>query len=340
MTFEAITDASHPHLATLEPLQNATIAVVGYGNQGRAHALNLRDSGLRVIIGQRAPSASFDAAIEDSFEPMPVADAAAHADLLIVALPDEAHVSVCNEHILSALQDNCTIGFLHGYSVHHRLVEFRESYNVVLVAPKGPGTILRKNYTIGRGIPALVAVHQETDALSEHSAEEIAFAWATGIGCGRCGIIRTTFAEETETDLFGEQAVICGGMMHLITTAFQTLINAGYAPEVAYIETCHELKQVADLIYAQGLSGMADAISNTAEFGMLRADQHMRNSELQTVMRALLADIRSGTFAKEFQQDVDSQDSQLDAYRTQLTESEIETVGRSVRSMMPWLEDA
>ncbi|MCA9296497.1 MAG: ketol-acid reductoisomerase, partial [Phycisphaerales bacterium] len=286
--------------ALLATLAGRTVAVLGYGNQGRAHARNLRDSGIAVIVGSDPERAGHRSAITDGFEAFSLADAAHRADLAIIALPDETHATLLAREILPSLRRDTIVGFLHGFSVHHRQVDIGREVGVILVAPKGPGTTLRARYERGEGIPALVAVHQ--DAPSGH-AESILRAWGAGIGCARAGLLRTTFEEETVSDLFGEQSVLCGGVTALILQAFELLREQGFDDDVAYIECCHELKQVTDLIYTRGLTGMMDAISNTAEFGAHVAIEKLRTPALRDALYDLLDDIRQGAFARRMQID-------------------------------------
>lgn len=320
--------------ALLKPLRGRRIAVLGYGNQGRAHALNLRDSGLSVLVGQRdGPAAT--AATDDGFTVRSLAEAAATADLAIMALPDEVQPEIFAEQIGPALKPDATIGFIHGFSIHYQFIRPDERLGVVMVAPKGPGTTLRDRYVRGQGLPALLAVHQ---AGENREAESLGLAWAAGIGSARSGIIRTTFAHETETDLFGEQAVLCGGMTALIHAAFETLVDAGYPPELAYLECCHEVKQVADLVYERGPAGMTKAISNTAEFGAYAAGPRLVDHHLRSTLERLLAEIQDGTFARRLRDDAQAGFPWFEAERTRTGEHAIEPAGKTIRALMPWLQ--
>ncbi len=322
------------HDAPIEPLRERTIVVLGYGNQGRANALNLRDSGQNVLIGAReGPGA--DAAQRDGFSVAGLGAASALADLIIVALPDEVQPEVL-AGISQILRPHAIIGFLHGFNIRYGLVQIPQDHAVILVAPKGPGTTLRRTYLEGRGIPSLVAIHQPG---SGPDAMAIALAWANGIGSARAGIIETSFAAETETDLFGEQAVLCGGLLALCRAAFEIMTRNGYPPELAYIECIHEVKQVADLLYARGPSGMCDAISNTAEFGAYEAIKSIDDEHLRRQMVAMLDLIRSGVFAQRLREDYDAGSIRLQSNRRSLESHPMEEAGRAVRSLMPWLSN-
>ncbi len=321
--------------APLEPLRSRSVALVGFGNQGRAHALNLRDSGIDVLIAGRGDGPGVAEAARLGFRTTSIPQAAASADLLIVALPDETHAAVYRDAIAPSIRSGSTIGFLHGFSVRYRQVLPRTDIGVVLVAPKGPGTTLRERYVQGQGIPALIAVEQESP---RSDARSLALAWANGIGSARAGILETTFAHETETDLFGEQTVLCGGLTGLVVAAYETLVAAGYPPELAYIECCHEVKQVADLVYHRGLAGMRAAISNTAEFGAFEAADRIASPAVRAEFRRVLEEIRSGAFARRMIEDHDRGGVWLDAQRVASRQHPIESTGERVRALMPWLK--
>ncbi|MEY3021862.1 MAG: ketol-acid reductoisomerase [Planctomycetota bacterium] len=323
--------------ATVHALEGRTIAVLGYGNQGRAHALNLRDSGLRVIVGGRPGSTRIDAARTEGFEAMPLDEAAARADLAIVALPDQAQPAAWGRWIGEALPEGAVAGFVHGFAIRFGFIEPRADLGVILVAPKGPGATVRARFEEGLGIPALVAVERDN---ARAEGWPFARAWGAGIGCARSGLIETTFAAEAESDLFGEQAVLCGGLLALVHEAFALLVEAGYPPEVAYIECCHEVKQVADLLYARGPDGMRRAISDTAEYGAFVAEQALVDDHLRATLRRLLDDVRSGAFARRFMADHDAGHPEFGAWRRAASTHPIEAPSARVRAMMPWLKDA
>jgi len=318
--------------AGLDALQHAKVAIIGYGNQGRAHALNLRDSQVSVLIGQRV-GASAEQAKRDGFEPEPIRDAAARADLVILTLPDESASEIYEQEVAPVLRAGCTLGFVHGFNIHFGLIAPPEDVDVVMVAPKGPGTLLRSLYVEGNGLPSLLAIHHDASG----NAKRTALAWAKGIGATRAAVVETTFACETETDLFGEQVVLCGGVSALTKAAFETLVEAGYEPEFAYLECVHELKQVVDLLYERGLTGMRDAISNTAEYGDLTRGPRVIGDAVRQEMKRILGEIRSGAFAEEW---MDEHHRGKETFRA-LHESDVDTpyerAGRIVRGLMPWL---
>lgn len=338
----------------IEPLRGRQVAVLGYGNQGRAHALNLRDSGIHVVVGGRPASQSIRKAESEGFRTGIASEIARGADLIILAIPDEWHAQVWNEHIRPHLHGGQTLGFLHGLSVHFGLVDVPHGVGCVLVAPKGPGTTLRSQFESGGGIPALAAVHQEVEqttgpggsesragtvgSMVPSSARELALAWAAGIGCGRAGVVMTTFKDEAETDLFGEQAVLCGGMLGLAQAAYEILVEAGYPPLLAYTECVHEIKQVADLLYARGPAGMRAAISNTAEFGALAAAPQIVDEHVRTRLRQILAQVQSGAFARTMVSDAAAGSPWLAEQRRAAESHPIEAAGKQVRALMPWLE--
>ncbi len=318
------------HLATVDSLLDRTVAVLGFGSQGHAQALNLRDSGCHVLVAQRKGGPRYEAAVEAGFDPVAVEEAARTADLVIFGLPDEAAPEVYQQQIRPALRAGQTLGFMHGFVIHYGQITPPRDMDVVLVAPKAQGRAVRNEYVAGRGVVSLIAVHQDASG----NARQTALAWAAGIGSARAGIIETTFKDETETDLFGEQAVLCGGLTALIKAGFETLVEAGYPRELAYFECCHEVKLIADLVYEGGITHMRERISNTARFGDLTRGPRVIAPEARQAMREMLAEIRSGKFAKEW-----LAESRAGRPRfTQLTERDrghpIEQVGREIRRMM------
>ncbi len=314
-------------------LRESRVCVIGYGNQGRAHALNLRDSGVSVVVGQR-PGKSADMARSDGFEPVPISDAARDGDLIIVALPDESAGAIYADNLAPALSPGNTLGFVHGFNIRFGFITAPPEVDVVMVAPKGPGTLLRSLYVEGKGLPALVAVHQDASG----NASQTALAWAAGIGSTRAAVVETTFAAETETDLFGEQVVLCGGVTALTKAAFETLVEAGYEPEFAYLECVHELKQIADLLYARGLTGMRSAISNTAEYGDLTRGPRIVTDETRQVMKRILDEVRSGAFAREWIEEYRNGASRFHDLHAADAKTPYEAAGHTVRSWMPWLK--
>jgi ketol-acid reductoisomerase len=316
----------------LERLRGRCVAIIGYGNQGRAHALNLRDSGVEVAIGQR-PGASADRAGEDGFVPVAVGQAVRAAELIIMALPDETAAEVFGASIASHLENKHTLGFVHGFNIRFGFIVPPPSIDVIMIAPKGPGALLRSLFVAGRGLPALMAVHQDASGL----ARSTALAWAAGIGSTRAGVVETTFASETETDLFGEQAVLCGGVTALCKAGFETLVEAGYEPAFAYLECVHELKQVVDLIYERGLAGMRKAISNTAEYGDVTRGPRIMGEAVRAEMRRILDEVRSGAFAKEWIEEHRAGGDRFRKLHDSDADGDFEEAGRAIRSLMPWL---
>lgn len=315
-----------------DALHNTRTTIIGYGNQGRAHALNLRDSGINVLIGQRAGK-GFDRARADGFEPLAVEAAAAAADLMILTLPDESAAEVYAQQIAPALRPGRTLGFVHGFNIRYGFITPPCDIDVVMIAPKGPGTLLRSLFCEGKGLPALLAIDQDATG----SAKRTALAWAAGIGSTRAGVIQTTFAAETETDLFGEQVVLCGGLTALTKTAFETLVEAGYEPEFAYLECVHELKQVVDLLYERGLTGMRDAVSNTAEYGDLTRGPRIISDSVRKEMARILDEVRSGAFAREWIDECRAGGAKYKRLHDADVDTPYERAGVAVRALMPWL---
>lgn len=319
--------------AELSVLKGKTIAIIGYGSQGHAHAQNLRDSGLNVVIGLREGK-SFNKAKEDGFEVFSVAEATKRADVVQILMPDETQASVYNSEIAPNLKKDATLLFAHGFNVHFGQIVPPAENDVLLVAPKSPGHMVRRTYEEGFGVPGLIAIHQDATG----KAKEIGLAYAKGIGCTRAGVIETSFREETETDLFGEQAVLCGGVSALIKAGFETLTEAGYAPEMAYFECLHELKLIVDLIYEGGLATMRDSISNTAEYGDYVTGPRVVTEETKKAMKAVLSDIQQGKFARDFILENQSNRAFLTATRRNEANHPIEVVGKELRGLMHWIK--
>ena len=314
--------------ADLRALEGRTVAVIGYGNQGRAQALNMRDSGIDVIVGLRRGGSSWRRAEEDGFKPVEIDEASRKADIIHLLIPDTAQPEVYEKRIKPHLADGKTLGFAHGYNIHFKLIEPPRSVDVILVAPKSPGRRLRELYLQGKGVPALIAVAQDYTG----KAFEKALAMAKAIGCTRAGVIETSFAEETETDLFGEQTVLVGGVMELIKKGFEVLVEAGYQPELAYFEVCNELKLIVDLIYESGLAGMLEGVSETARYGGLIIGPKVVDEHVKERMRKALEEIRSGEFEKIWTGNPDA-GKILEERLKELRRHPIEEVGRRVRRL-------
>jgi ketol-acid reductoisomerase len=317
-------------------LLSGKVAVIGYGSQGHAHALNLRDSGVSVEIGLRDGSSSRAKAEAEGLTVKPVSEAVKGAQLVSILLPDQVQPRVWQEEIEPNLEPDAAVLFAHGFNVHFGRIDPAPGHDVVMVAPKGPGHIVRRLYTEGYGTPALFAVAQDASG----NARELSLAYAAGLGATRAGVLETTFAEETETDLFGEQAVLCGGVSELIRLGFETLVEAGYQPEVAYYECLHELKLIVDLIYEGGLSYMRYSISDTAEYGDLSRGKRVIDEHVRDNMRQLLSDIREGVFAQEWIKEMETGEQGLGAMRQEASAERIEKVGEELRSLMHRVEPA
>ncbi|MBO8164429.1 MAG: ketol-acid reductoisomerase [Brevibacillus sp.] len=315
-----------------EVLQGKTIAVIGYGSQGHAQAQNLRDSGYQVIIGVRRGK-SWEQAEKDGFAVYTVAEATKRADIIQILMPDERQAQVYNEEIAPNLKSGAALFFSHGFNIHFGQIVPPDDVDVVMVAPKGPGHLVRRVYTEGFGVPGLLAVHQDKTG----NAKALGLAYASGIGATRAGVIETTFREETETDLFGEQAVLCGGVSELVKAGFDTLVEAGYRPEIAYFECLHELKLIVDLMYEGGLARMRYSISDTAEFGDYSTGKRIITEETRKEMKKVLAEIQDGTFARNWILENQSNRAAFNARRRIEAEHGIEQVGKKLREMMSWL---
>jgi len=320
--------------ANLDILNDKTIAIIGYGSQGHAHALNLKDSGSKVIVGLYPGSKSTTKAKAAGLDVYPVNEAAEKADLIMILLPDEVQKTVYKNEIEPHLKDGKILAFAHGFNIHFGQVLPPSNVDVVMVAPKGPGHLVRRTYEQGEGVPCLFAIFQDASG----QARDRAMAYAKGIGGTRAGILETTFREETETDLFGEQAVLCGGLSALIKAGFQTLVQAGYQPELAYFECLHEVKLIVDLVVEGGLANMRDSISNTAEFGDYTRGPRIVTDETRAEMRKILSEIQSGQFAREFVMENQTGKSVFTAIRRQEAEHPIEEVGKDLRAMFSWLK--
>ncbi len=319
--------------ADLTLLEGKTVAVIGYGSQGHAHAQNLRESGVNVVVGLRQGK-SWDQAKEDGFEVLPVSEATNKAELIMILLPDEFQPKVYENEIKPNLEAGNALVFAHGFNVHFGQIVPPADVDVFLVAPKGPGHLVRRTYTEGAGVPALIGIYQDVTG----KAKEIALAYAKGIGSARAGVLETTFKEETETDLFGEQAVLCGGVSELIKTGFETLVEAGYQPEVAYFECCHELKLIVDLIYEGGLENMRYSISDTAQWGDFVSGPRVITADTKQAMKDVLKDIQTGVFAKGWLLENEVNRPQFNAINAREKEHQLEVVGKELRAMMPFVK--
>ncbi|WP_138415186.1 ketol-acid reductoisomerase [Aquibacillus sediminis] len=314
-------------------LKSKKVAIIGYGSQGHAHALNLKESGFDVVVGLR-PGKSWDKAVEDGVEVQTVADATAQADVIMVLLPDEYQPKIYEESIKPNLQPGNALAFAHGFNIHFNQVVPPEDVDVFLVAPKGPGHLVRRTFEEGAGVPALYGIYQDPTG----TTKDIALAYAKGIGAGRAGILETSFQEETETDLFGEQAVLCGGVSSLVKSGFETLTEAGYQPEVAYFECLHELKLIVDLMYEGGLEGMRYSISDTAQWGDFVSGPRVVNEETKARMKEVLTDIQTGVFAKGWILENQANRPQFNATNAKENNHQIEKVGRELRELMPFVK--
>jgi ketol-acid reductoisomerase len=320
--------------ADLSRLDRKTVAIIGYGSQGHAHALNLKDSGVSVVVGLRPESSSVEDARDHGLEVLEPADAASRGDIVTMLVPDELHRGVWEEQVRDGIAAGDVIMFGHGFSIHFGEVEPPADVDVAMVAPKGPGHLVRRQFTEGRGVPCLMAVHQDATG----NAREVALAYAKGIGGTRAGVIETTFKDETETDLFGEQAVLCGGVTELVRAGYETLVDAGYDPRLAYFECLHELKLIVDLIYEKGITGMRYSISNTAEYGDLTRGPRVIGEPTRDAMKQLLSEIQDGTFAREWIAENRAGQENFKRMREEQANHQIEREGKELRSMMDWIE--
>ncbi|MGD2020456.1 MAG: ketol-acid reductoisomerase [Thiohalocapsa sp.] len=321
--------------ADLSLIQGRKVAIIGYGSQGHAHANNLKDSGVSVVVGLRPGSASAAKATNAGLEVRDIPAAVDGADVVMVLAPDEHQAALYKAHIEPNIKEGAALAFAHGFNIHFGAIEPRADLDVIMVAPKGPGHLVRSTYTQGGGVPSLIAVYQDATG----SARDIAMAYASANGGGRAGIIETSFREECETDLFGEQAVLCGGLTALIQAGFETLTEAGYEPEMAYFECLHEVKLIVDLIYEGGIANMRYSISNTAEYGDLTRGPRIITDQTKAEMKRILGEIQSGSFAKEFILENQSGAPSMKAMRRLGQEHQIEQVGERLREMMPWIRE-
>jgi ketol-acid reductoisomerase len=320
--------------ADLSKLEGNTVAILGYGSQGHAHALNLKDSGVDVVVGLRPDSSSRAEAEGAGLEVLGIADAASRGDAVMVLLPDEKQAEVWEAEISDGIAPGNLLLFAHGFAIHFEQIVPPPGVDVGMVAPKGPGHLVRRQYEEGHGVPCLMAVHQDAGG----NAHDLVLAYAAGIGGGRAAIIETTFKDECETDLFGEQAVLCGGASELVRAGFETLVEAGYDPRLAYFECLHELKLIADLMYEKGIQGMRYSISNTAEYGDMTRGKRVIGEESRAAMKQILGEIQSGEFAKEWIAENRAGGENLARMREEGVDHEVEEVGKDLRDMMPWID--
>jgi ketol-acid reductoisomerase len=315
-------------------IRGRKVAVIGYGSQGHAHALNLKESGVDVVVGLREGSSSVDKAREHGLEVLPIADAASRGDVVMVLLPDEKQADIWSAEISDGIAPGNLLMFAHGFAIHFEQIVAPAEVDVAMVAPKGPGHLVRRQFTEGEGVPGLLAVAQDATG----RAKELALAYAKGIGCTRGGVIETSFKDETETDLFGEQAVLCGGVSELVRAGYETLVDAGYDPRLAYFECLHELKLIVDLMYEKGITGMRYSISNTAEYGDLTRGKRVINAETREEMKRILGEIQSGEFAREWIAENRAGQENFQRMRAEQADHQVEREGRELRSMMSWIE--
>jgi ketol-acid reductoisomerase len=320
--------------ADLHQLDGKTVAIIGYGSQGHAHALNLKDSEVSVVVGLRPGSGSVEKARDHGLTVADPADAASEGDVVMMLVPDELHRQVWESGVRDGIAPGNLLLFGHGFSIHYGEIESPPEVDVALVAPKGPGHLVRRQFLEGSGVPGLVAVHQDASG----NALPLALAYAKGIGCTRGGVIETTFKDETETDLFGEQAVLCGGVTELVRAGYETLVNAGYDPRLAYFECLHELKLIVDLMYEKGIAGMRYSISNTAEYGDMTRGKRVISDTTREAMKKILADIQSGDFAREWIAENHAGQENFKRMREEQGRHQVEVVGRELRAQMDWID--
>jgi ketol-acid reductoisomerase len=319
--------------SSLGYLQNKNIAVLGFGSQGHAHSLNLKDSGMNVCVGLRSSSSSWAKAEAAGLKVKNISEAVEWANVIMILLPDQNQKEVYDKEIAPHLNEGNTLAFAHGFNIHYKQIVPPENINVIMIAPKSPGHLVRRTYLEGTGVPCLIAIHQDADG----NARNIALAWAKGIGGTKAGVIETTFKDETETDLFGEQTVLCGGSAELIKAGFDTLVEAGYPPELAYFECMHEMKLIVDLYYEGGLSRMNYSVSDTAEYGGMTRGSRLITKDTRNEMKKILDEIQSGKFADEWLNEYRSGQKNMEKLRKENKEHQIEKVGSKLREMMSWL---
>jgi len=321
--------------ADLSLLEGKTVAIIGYGSQGHAHALNLKDSGVEVVVGLRPDSSSRAKAEAEGLTVLDIADAASEGDAVMILLPDERQAEVWDAEIRDGIAEGKLLLFAHGFTIHYDEIKPPPGVDVGMIAPKGPGHLVRRQFEEGRGVPCLIAIHQDATG----NAHDLVLAYAKGIGGTRAGVIETTFKDECETDLFGEQSVLCGGVTELVRAGYETLTEAGYDPRLAYFECLHELKLIVDLMYEGGITGMRDSISNTAEYGDMTRGPRVIGDETREAMKQILADIQSGEFAREWIAENRAGQENFQRMREEGKSHQVEKVGSDLRSMMPWIGD-
>ena len=320
--------------ADLSKLDGKTVAILGYGSQGHAHALNLKDSGVNVVVGLREDSSSVEKAKADGLEVTSIADAASRGDVVMVLLPDEKQAQIWDADVKDGIAPGNLLLFAHGFAIHFDQIDPGPGVDIALVAPKGPGHLVRRQFTEGAGVPGLMAIHQDATG----DARDLVLAYAKGIGCTRGGVIETTFKDETETDLFGEQAVLCGGVTELVRAGYETLVDAGYDPRLAYFECLHELKLIVDLMYEKGIGGMRYSISNTAEYGDLTRGKRVITDDTRAAMKEILGEIQSGQFARVWIAENNAGQENFKRMREEQASKQIETEGAKLRDKMSWID--
>jgi ketol-acid reductoisomerase len=320
--------------ANLDIINNLNVSIIGFGSQGHAHAMNLKDSGAKVVVGLREGSASASKAKDAGLEVKNISDAVSEADVVMILAPDEYQADLYKESIEQNLKPSAAIAFAHGFNIHYEQIKPQDNHDVFMIAPKSPGHLVRSTYVNGKGVPTLIAIHNNASG----NAKDIALAYASAIGGGRAGIIETNFKEETETDLFGEQAVLCGGVTALVKAGFETLVDAGYAPEMAYFECLNELKLIVDLMYEGGMTDMRYSISNTAEYGDLTKGPFLIDDHVKEKMKIVLADVQNGKFANDFVSEIKAGSPEFNRLRKEGSEHLIESTGKKLRSMMSWMD--